>query len=157
MNLDRIEAFKKFEKQISENPDELTSKILDRINYLKQNLLPRDEYVETLDEPLKSNMKANFAKGAMLSRIRATCNDEDITKVLSEEYLRMNASCLMKDLMIIMSNKEKGNPLDNPLEGLYENFKEIYEQNADKIAACRAELGLPNPFSDFKPYSVSSE
>lgn len=114
-----------------------------------------DEYIKELPEDFKQPMWELFnhmKKGAMLSRIRATCNDEDITKVLSEEYLRMNSSGLMKDLMIIMSDKEKGNPLENPLEGLYENFKEIYEKNADKIAACRAELGLPNPFSEFKPY-----
>lgn len=141
MNLNRIEAFKKFEKQISENPDELSSKILDRINYLKQNFLPRDEYVETLEEPDKSWFKERLTQSVTMNRIHDVCNDKDISRVLGEEYLAMNAFKSWDD------DQKKEN-----LKGIHERFKEIYEQNADKIAACRDELGLPNPFSDFKPY-----
>ena len=146
MNLNRIEAFKKFEKQISEHPDQLSSKILDRINYLKQNLLPRDEYVETLEEPNKSYIKRILGERDMMNRIHHVCKDEDISRVLGEEYLCMNVFKSWDD------DQKKEN-----LKGIHERFKEIYEQNVDKIAACRDELGLPNPFSEFKPYSVPSE
>lgn len=146
MNLNRIEAFKKFEKQISENPDELSSKILDRINYLKQNLLPRDEYVETLEEPNKSYINGLLDQRYMMERIHDVCKNEDISRVLGEEYLCMNVFKSWDD------DQKKEN-----LKGIHERFKEIYDQKADKLAALRAELRLPNPFSDFKPYSVPSE
>lgn len=147
MNLNIIKACKKVDDYIKELPEDFSQDMWELFNDMKKVSLERDEYIETLDEPLKSNMKSNLAKGAMLSRIRAACNDEDIVKVLSEEYLFMNASSLMNDLMKVMSNDETKNSLDR-LPGLRETFKEIYEQKADKIAAYRAELGLSNPFSE---------
>ncbi len=60
------------------------------------------------------------------------------------------------NLDIIEACDEKENSLDR-LHRLPETFKLIYGPNADKVATIRAELGLPNPFSEFKPYSVSSE
>ncbi len=162
MNLNIIEACKKVDEYIKELPEDFKQHMWELFNDMKEVSLEREEYIETLDEPLKSTMKSSLDAALMVCRIREACSYrkvcddedvEDITAVLSQEYLCMNQSPFAKDLMRILPYDEK----ENPLEGLYENFKEIYEKNVDKIAACRDELGLPNPFSDFKPYSLPSE
>jgi hypothetical protein len=146
MNLDRIKAFNDFEGFLKELPEEVGEKILWKFDRLKKCCLYRDEYVETLEEPQKSWFKERLKNAITMNRIHDVCNDKDISRVLGEEYLSMNAFKSWDD------DQKKEN-----LKGIREHFKEIYEKNADKIVVLRAELGLPNPFEEFKPYSVPSE
>ena len=147
MNLNIIEACKKVDDYIKELPEDFRQHMWELFNDMKEVSLEREEYIETLDEPLKSTMKSSLDAALMVCRIREACRKvcededvEDITAVLSQEYLSMSPSDFGKDLMRILPYDEK----ENPFKGFDENFKEIYDQKADKLAALRAELGLPN-------------
>lgn len=134
MNLDAIEACKEMDRFIKELPQDHWDEAFDLFFRVKRALLSADECVETLNEPLKTNRKDHLMHTRMHLRIRDVCVEDEIFALLFEEYLGTQ-----------FSNEDHKREV---LAGIRERFKEVYEQQADKIAAYREELGLVNPHED---------
>jgi hypothetical protein len=134
MNLGAIEACKEMDNFIKELPKDYSVNAFALFDSIKRVALSADEYVETLDEPLKSSHKSSLAAARMHLRIRDVCKEDDIFELLFDEYLSVSND----------DHKREA------LGGTRERFKEAYEQHSDKIAAYREELGLANPHIDAK-------
>jgi len=134
MNLNAIEACKSINDYIEELPKDFRQKMWELFDDMKRVSLTADEYVETAEEPRKSNLKRSLSTGAMGQNIRATVKEDDIFKLLFEEYIISTVGIEEEKKLRLMAH--------------YQHSKEIYDKNADIIDAYRIEMGLTNPYNN---------